>query len=92
MARKTFPAMYLCGGDFNNLDPRSECPNVLHDWPLPRGYVDASEVAGARIAAGWSNRRCPDCGLYGWAPGAKRGASTNPIQVQRSTPQRKEQR
>lgn len=62
-------AIYLCGGDYNHLEPRGDCPNVLHDWPLPAGYVDASEVAEARIAARWSNRKCPDCGLYGWAPG-----------------------
>lgn len=52
--------------------PRDACPNDLHDWPLPAGYVDASEVAQRRLNSGWSNRRCPDCGLYGWGPGRLR--------------------
>lgn len=78
MARQR--ATYLCGGDYDRLEPRRECQNALHDWPLPAGYVEASEVADARIQAQWSNRKCPDCGLYGWAPGNRR-ASTRPIQV-----------
>lgn len=73
---------YICGGDYTRLDPRSDCPNTLHDWPLPAGYGDASEVAAARLRARWSNRRCPDCGLYGWAPGGKRPPGTNPVQVE----------
>lgn len=63
-------AIYLCGGDFDRLDPRDPCPNSLHDWPLPAGYVDAAEVAAARLARRWSNKRCPDCRVYGWQPGA----------------------
>lgn len=80
MARKTFPAIYICGGDFGRLESRGDCPNMLHDWPLPAGYVDASEVAAARIAAQWSNRRCPNCGLYGWAPGNQK-PNTHPVRV-----------
>lgn len=75
-------AIYLCGGDYNRLEPRRDCPNVLHDWPLPAGYVEASDVADARIRAQWSNKRCPDCGLHGWAPGNKR-SSTRPVRVER---------
>ena len=60
--------MFICGGDFTP-EPRVECPNSLHDWPLPHGYVDASEVAASRLSRRWSNKRCPDCGLYGWVPG-----------------------
>lgn len=58
----------------------SDCPNPLHDWPLPTGYIAASDVAGARLRARWSNRECPECGLYGWAPG-NRVAGTRPIHV-----------
>lgn len=81
MARKTFPATYICGGNYSLLDKRAECPNTLHDWPLPHGYNEASEVAGARLRARWGNRKCPDCGLYGWAPSGKRPESTNPVKV-----------
>lgn len=73
-------AIYLCGGDYTRLDPRGDCPDTLHDWPLPAGYVDASAVADARIAARWGNRKCRRCGLYGWAPG-RQTESTNAIRV-----------
>lgn len=72
---------YICGGYYSNLDDRGDCPNALHDWPLPHGYVDASEVAGSRLSQGWSNWKCPECKLYGWAPGSRRPESTNPIEV-----------
>lgn len=68
MSAKTFPAVYLCGGD-TSPGRRDECPNPLHDWPLPSGYVDAAQVAASRLAHGWANTRCPDCGLYGWVQG-----------------------
>lgn len=61
--------VFICGGDYEHIQPRSECPNPLHDYPLPYGYVEASEVAQARLSARWRNRQCPDCKLYGWAPG-----------------------
>jgi hypothetical protein len=60
--------IFICGGDLRP-GPRDECPNALHDWPLPAGYVDAHEVAMSRIGRRWTNRRCPDCGFYGWVPG-----------------------
>lgn len=72
--------IYLCGSDYANLDRRSECPSTLHDWPLPNGYVDAGEVASARLRHRWSNKRCPECSLYGWIPGTKH-ESTNPVHV-----------
>ena len=49
---------------------RDECPNSLHDHPLPDGYNDAHRVAAKRLRQRWSNTRCPDCGLYGWVPPA----------------------
>lgn len=78
MARRY--AIYLCGIDYGRLESRSECPNTLHDWPLPAGYCEASEVADARLAARWNNRKCPDCGLYGWAPGEQK-PSTRAVHV-----------
>lgn len=80
-AGKRFPKTYLCGGDYERRQDRSSCPNTLHDYPLPAGYVEASEVADARLRARWTNRRCPDCGLYGWLPGAQRPEATHPVQV-----------
>lgn len=65
-------AVYICGGDFRP-GPRGDCPNVLHDYPLPAGYVDASEVAARRLRKRWTQRRCRECGLYGWQPGAPLG-------------------
>lgn len=50
--------------------PRDECPNRLHDHPLPSGYIAASDVAQRRLRQRWRNVRCPDCGLYGWTPPA----------------------
>lgn len=79
--RKTMDALYICGGDYTRLEPRGECPNPLHDYPLPAGYVDAHEVAGARIANRWSNRKCPQCGLHGWGPG-RITDGTNAIRVE----------
>ena len=64
--------IYLCGGDFRP-GKRDACPNTLHDYPLPDGYVDAGEVAGRRLRKRWHSPRCPDCGLYGWRPGTLLG-------------------
>jgi hypothetical protein len=75
---------FLCGGYYERRQPRGDCPSTLHDWPLPSGYVEASEVADARLRARWANKKCPECGLYGWAPGNKR-AGTHPVQVQLET-------
>jgi hypothetical protein len=60
---------FICGGDVTPGPRDSECPNALHDWPLPTGYVDASMVAASRLSRGWGNRKCARCGLYGWTPG-----------------------
>lgn len=60
---------YLCGGDLRPGPRASECPDPLHDWPLPTGYGEANEVAHARLRRGWRNKRCSSCGLYGWVPG-----------------------
>ena len=67
-AGRSHPAIYLCGGDLAS-GPRDDCPNQLHDFPLPAGYVDASEAAGRRLQHRWRQVRCPACGLYGWQPG-----------------------
>lgn len=62
-------ATYICGD--GPTEKRSECPNALHDYPLPSAYVGASEEATRRLGSRWSNVRCPDCGLYGWRPGLR---------------------
>jgi hypothetical protein len=67
MARKG-AAVYICGGDTRPGPRGTDCPNALHDHPLPNGYVDASEEASHRLYKRWINRKCPDCGLYGWVP------------------------
>ena len=57
----------LCGS--SRPGPRDPCPDPVHDWPEPGGYVSASEVAGARLRRGWHNVPCGQCDLYGWRPG-----------------------
>ena len=73
----------VCGGDHTRLEARSECPNALHDWPLPAGYNDAHTVALSRINQGWGQKRCPDCDLYGWPapPKTMRGMAVDPVRV-----------
>lgn len=61
---------FICGGD-ETPGPRSDCPNPVHDYPLPSGYNDAHEVAMRRVRRGWASPRCPDCNLYGWRPGMR---------------------
>lgn len=61
----------VCGLDYDRREPRSECTNRLHDWPLPAGYVNASEAAMARLRDGWGNPKCKWCNRYGWTPGNK---------------------
>jgi hypothetical protein len=82
MASRRRYTTYVCGGDFANLDPRGDCPNAIHDWPLPLGYVDASEMAASRLSHGWSNTKCPECGLYGWGPGQFKGLAAESIRVE----------
>jgi hypothetical protein len=68
----------LCGGD-EHPGRRDQCPDPLHDWPLPGGYVDASEAAASRLYRRWANVRCPKCGLYGWRPGRIDGEKRVPL-------------
>lgn len=70
-------AVYLCGPDYSP-GPRDPCPNSLHDYPLPSGYIAAHDMAAARLRKRWSSVRCPDCGLYGWRPGQPLGADYEP--------------
>lgn len=58
----------LCPPGKPQLAPRDDCPSELHDYPLPLNYNAAHEEAGWRLRHRWSNRRCPRCRLYGWAP------------------------
>lgn len=61
-------ATYICGGDYRP-GPRDECPDPVHDWPEPRGYVESWEVAESRLRRRWKNVPCPrGCGHYGWRP------------------------
>lgn len=55
--------------------PREPCPNALHSHPLYVNYEWAAEEAERRLAAGWLNEQCPDCGLYGW----RKPQSPNPV-------------
>lgn len=65
---RTVPAVYVCGGDERPGPRGTDCPNRLHDHPLPSGYIDASAVAQRRLSQGWASRRCPSCHVYGWVP------------------------
>jgi len=62
-------ATYICGEDTRPGPRNSDCPNALHDWPLPSGYIEAQDEARWRLRHQWSNKRCPECKLYGWMPG-----------------------
>lgn len=64
-------ATYICTPD-DRAGPRDDCPNDVHDWPLPAQYTGAAEMAEHRLERGWTNARCPDCGLHGWVPGELR--------------------
>ena len=64
------PAIFICGGDETPGPRGTDCPDPLHDHPLPVGYVDASAVAERRLRQRWANNRCSSCGLYGWVPPA----------------------
>lgn len=78
-------AVYLCGGDFRP-SKRAECPNQLHDWPLPSGYVGAAEVAERRIRNGWKNIRCEICDRFGWREGRKLAEGDTRVPYQPSEP------
>ena len=62
--------VYVCGG-YERPGPRDECPEHLHDWPLPFGWVEASEAAAIRLFLGWTQVLCLICGKYGWLPGRR---------------------
>lgn len=64
---KTY-AIYLCGTGETPLAPRDECPNSLHDHPLPKNMLDEMVVAEERLETGWENPTCPDCKMGGWVP------------------------
>jgi hypothetical protein len=72
---------YICGGDMRPGPRETDCPDALHDFPLPSGYVDASEEAMSRLSRGWSSKRCRRCGLYGWTPGRPRKGEELPARV-----------
>lgn len=57
----------------------TDCPNVVHDWPLPTRYIAARQAAEARLLHQWDNRDCPDCGRYGWIPSDMRPVETAPL-------------
>ena len=80
--------IHLCIIDYDTLEDRGDCPNKLHDWPLPDDYVAAEEVARSRISQGWREQRCPECGLVGWTdpPKPMRGKAENPVRVPAGTP------
>ena len=65
------PAVYICGGD-ETPGKRADCPDAVHDHPLPNGYVDASTVAMRRLNTGWRNPMCKTCGIHGWVPPTER--------------------
>lgn len=66
------PAVYICGGDETPGARGTDCPNAVHDHPLPNGYVDASTVAMRRLNTGWRNPMCDTCGIHGWIPPTER--------------------
>lgn len=63
----SLPGVIVCNLDQTS-GPRGDCPNPLHDHPLPLGYIEAGEVARKRLRKRWSEKRCPDCRLFGWIP------------------------
>lgn len=68
MTRQLRNQVFVCVSDYRP-GPRDTCPNAVHNWPLPRGYVDAADVAEGRLRHGWHNVPCEECDLYGWVPG-----------------------
>lgn len=65
----------LCVTD-NSAGTRDVCPQKVHDWPLPNGYVAAQDEATRRLRKGWRNLKCKHCGRFGWAPGKLTPADT----------------
>lgn len=61
-------ATYICSEDDHPGPRGTDCPNPLHDHPLPASYLGAAVDAGLRLREGWLNPRCPDCAQYGWTP------------------------
>lgn len=44
----------------------ADCENSLHNHPLPESYIACHAEAERRLREGWWNKKCPQCGLYGW--------------------------
>lgn len=74
--------VHVCAADYRP-GPRGTCPDPVHDWPLPAGYVDAGYVAGARLSRRWRNVPCGQCGLYGWIPGRIDPAADHLVEADR---------
>lgn len=72
---------YICGGDMRPGPRETDCPDPLHDFPLPSAYVDASEEAASRLSRGWGNPCCGRCGRHGWTPGRPRKGEELPARV-----------
>lgn len=43
-----------------------DCAGEVHQAPITKGFMSAAYEAEERLAAGWSNPACPDCGHHGW--------------------------
>jgi hypothetical protein len=70
MSGRTFPAIYLCGGDDRLVIPDPDCPNSDLHTPQPSGYVDWFEWAARMTYKGNTQSRCPGCGLLSiWSGG-----------------------
>lgn len=60
-------AVYICETTTEPGERGTDCPESLHNWPLPDEYLSAHEEASWRLRNGWSQgRRCGRCGFLGW--------------------------
>lgn len=62
-------ATYLCGLPEELFD-EEPCPRGGADHtPFPAGYAAADEYAAQLLSTGWTQHRCPTCGLWRlWRP------------------------